>query len=72
MSEPGTAPAPEGVDALLDRLESVIARLAVHSEPIEEMVVAYEGGLALLAVAQGRLEELAQRSGPPDPAPKPH
>ena len=54
-----------GVDELLDQLELVIARLASASDPIEDLVVAYEEGLRLLTEAGGRLERLAAGAGVP-------
>ena len=59
MAEPG-------VDHLLDELEKVVGRLAEAREPMEELVVAYEQGLKLLAAAQerlARLAEVAERAG---------
>ena len=53
------------VDLLLDRLDSVIARLAEAKEPIEELVVAYEEGLRLLEEAEERLERLGREGGVP-------
>jgi exonuclease VII small subunit len=52
MAEPG-------VDDLLERLEKVVARLAEARDPIEELVVAYEDGLRILAQAEERLARLA-------------
>jgi exonuclease VII small subunit len=53
------------VDRILDRLDSIIARLAEAKEPIEELVVAYEEGLRLLEEAQERLERLGREAGVP-------
>jgi exonuclease VII small subunit len=53
------------VDRLLDRLDSIIARLAEAKEPIEELVVAYEEGLRLLEEAAERLERLGREAGVP-------
>jgi exonuclease VII small subunit len=53
------------VDRLLDRLDSIIARLAEAKEPIEELVVAYEEGLRLLEEAGERLERLGREAGVP-------
>jgi exonuclease VII small subunit len=53
------------VDRLLDRLDSIIARLAEAKEPIEELVVAYEEGLRLLEETQERLERLGREAGVP-------
>ena len=50
------------VDELLDRLESITARLAEAKEPIEELVVAYEDGVRLLAEAQARLALLEKQA----------
>jgi exonuclease VII small subunit len=55
MAEPG-------VDQLLDELEKVVARLAEAREPVEELAVAYEDGIRILAEAQARLEKLAQEA----------
>ena len=57
----------EGVDALLDRLESAIARLSDSSAPIEELATAYEEGLLLLARAEERLTQLAAGASLPMP-----
>lgn len=57
-----------GVDQLLDELEKVVARLAEAREPIEELVVAYEDGLRLLAEAEARLGRLAETAGAAGPA----
>jgi exonuclease VII small subunit len=56
MAEPG-------VDQLLDELEKVVARLAEARDPIEELVVAYEDGLRILAQAEQRLAKLAEAAG---------
>ena len=53
------------VDDLLDRLDSVIARLAEAREPIEDLVVAYEEGQNLLQEAEARLERLGREAGIP-------
>ena len=60
-----TAPAApeESVDAVLDRLEAVIGRLAEAREPIEDLVLAYEEGVRLLAGAQARLDGLGRDAG---------
>jgi exonuclease VII small subunit len=50
------------IDVLLDRLESITARLAEAREPIEELVVAYEDGIRLLAEAQARLALLEKQA----------
>jgi exonuclease VII small subunit len=54
--------AEESVDALLDRLEAITARLGTAGEPIEELVVAYEAGLKLAAEARTRLDVLAEQA----------
>jgi len=61
MAEPG-------VDDLLDRLEKVVARLAEARDPIEELVVAYEDGLRILAEAEERLARLAAAAEPAEAA----
>ena len=48
-----------GVDALLDRLEAAIRRLAAGQAPVEELVADYEEALRLLAEAETRLQSLA-------------
>lgn len=53
------------VDRLLDRLDSIISRLAEAKEPIEELVVAYEEGLRLLEEAEERLVRLGREAGVP-------
>jgi len=60
-----TAPAiaEESIDAVLDRLEAVLGRLAEAREPIEDLVLAYEEGVRLLAGAQARLEALGRDAG---------
>ncbi|HVD00984.1 MAG TPA: exodeoxyribonuclease VII small subunit [Candidatus Dormibacteraeota bacterium] len=58
MAEPG-------VDQLLDDLEKVIARLAEAREPIEELVVAYEHGIRILAEAEARLAKLSETAALP-------
>lgn len=50
------------VDELLDRLESITARLAEAKEPVEALVVAYEAGVRLLAEAQARLALLEKQA----------
>ena len=59
----------EGVDALLDRLESAIVRLSDTSAPIEELATAYEEGLLVLARAEERLAQLADAAGVPSSRP---
>ena len=51
------------LDELLDGVERVIARLGEAREPVENLVVAYEDGVRLLAAAQARLEGLAEKAG---------
>ncbi|HEY8761892.1 MAG TPA: exodeoxyribonuclease VII small subunit [Candidatus Dormibacteraeota bacterium] len=50
------------VDELLNNLDKVIARLAEAKEPIENLVVAYEDGVRLLAEAQARLALLEKQA----------
>ena len=57
-----------GVDQLLDELEKVVGRLAEARDPIEELVVAYEDGLKILAAAQERLARLAEAAEAGKPA----
>jgi exonuclease VII small subunit len=49
----------QSIDATLDRLDAVIARLAEAREPIEDLVVAYEEGTRLLVEAEQLLTRLA-------------
>jgi exonuclease VII small subunit len=49
----------QSIDATLDRLDAVIARLAEAREPIEDLVVAYEEGTRLLVEAEQHLNRLA-------------
>jgi len=51
------------LDAKLDRLDAVIARLAEAREPIEDLVVAYEEGTRLLVEAEQLLTRLAAEAG---------
>ena len=53
------------IDALLDSLDKVIARLAEAKEPIEDLVVAYEEGQKLLQEAEARLQKLGREAGVP-------
>jgi exonuclease VII small subunit len=50
------------IDSLLDSLDKVIARLAEAKEPIEDLAVAYEDGVRLLAEAQARLTLLEKQA----------
>lgn len=59
-SEP-PGPETEGLDALLDRLERQIARLADGSAPLDEVVQAHEEAQRLIEAAQSRLRELQAR-----------
>lgn len=53
----------ESVDVVLDRLEAITARLGEAREPIEDLAVAYEDGLRLLASAGEQLAILQRRAG---------
>ncbi|MDQ6691727.1 MAG: hypothetical protein M3Z13_03060 [Candidatus Dormibacteraeota bacterium] len=55
----------ESVDRLLDRLETITARLGEAREPIEDLAVAYEEGLRLQESAGERLLTLQRRAGLP-------
>ena len=59
------APLELSIDALLDSLDKVIARLAEAKEPIEDLVVAYEEGQKLLQEAEARLQKLGREAGVP-------
>jgi len=48
---------------VLDRLEKAIGRLADGTAPLEELAVAYEDGLKILAAAEERLARLAAAVG---------
>lgn len=57
MSEPD-AP---GLDALLDRLEAVVARLADPGAPLERLVVDFEEAGRLVDAAQAQLDAATER-----------
>jgi exonuclease VII small subunit len=52
------------VDDLLDRLDKITARLAESKEPIEDLALAYEEGIRLLAEARARLAVLEKQAAP--------
>ncbi len=54
-------PEEPGLDALLDRLEKQIARLADGSAPLDQVVEAHEEAQRLIDEAQARLRELMAR-----------
>jgi exodeoxyribonuclease VII small subunit len=56
-----------GLDALLDRLEDVIARLSDPTAPLDRLVTDHEAAGRLLEAARTRLEAAAERvAGPPE------
>ncbi len=58
-----------GLDALLDRLEAVIARLADPGAPLERLVGDFEEASRLVEAAQAQLDAATARvSGPEPPA----
>ena len=64
----GEAP---GLDALLDRLETVIGRLSDPAAPLERLVADYEEAGRLVEAAQGRLDAVTERFARPEaPAPR--
>lgn len=64
MTEP---PREESADELLARLEACIARLGDQGADIEKLVAAYEEGMRVLALTEGRLEQLKLRAGLGEP-----
>lgn len=54
---------PASVDALLDRLERAIGRLADGSAPLDRLVAAYEEALSLAAEARAELDRVQERLG---------
>ena len=61
MTEP--PPPPANVDAILDRLEQAIARLADGSAPLDRLVSAYEEAKSLAEQARAELERVQERLG---------
>jgi exodeoxyribonuclease VII small subunit len=57
----------DGVDALLGRLEALVAQLADVSSPLERLVADHEEAQRLLGLARQRLEEAARRMAPDPP-----
>ena len=55
---------PGGVDALLDRLEKEIAKLADGSAELDQLVAAYDEARRLAADAGAELEKLKARLAP--------
>ena len=59
MTTPAPAPAPDpGLDAVLQRLETVIGKLADGSAPLDDLVAAHEEATRLVDAAQARLRAL--------------
>ena len=56
-----TEPPEQGFDALLERLEGQIARLADGSAPLDQLVEAHGEAQKLIDEAQRRLRELMAR-----------
>lgn len=54
----------DGVDAVLGRLEALVARLADVSSPLERLVADHQEAQRLLGLARRRLEEAARRMAP--------
>ena len=50
------------LDEILSSLERTIAKLADGTSPLEDLVVAHQQALKLLAEAQSRLAELKSRA----------
>jgi len=63
-----------GLDALLDRLETVIGRLSDPTAPLERLVADYEEAGRLVEAAQVRLDAVTERFARPErpeaPAPR--
>jgi len=62
-----------GLDAVLERLEKVIAKLAGGSGPLDELVSAHEEATRLVDEAQARLRALMTEldvEAPPQPSPE--
>ena len=62
-----TDPEGPGLDALLDRLEAVIARLADPGAPLERLVADFEDAGRLVDAAQARLDAATRRLASPAP-----
>jgi exodeoxyribonuclease VII small subunit len=63
MTEPHPAPDPD-LDAVLQRLEAVIGKLADGSAPLDDLVAAHEEATRLVDEAQARLRDLMRRLEP--------
>ncbi|HEY8641548.1 MAG TPA: exodeoxyribonuclease VII small subunit [Candidatus Dormibacteraeota bacterium] len=66
------APPDPGLDGLLERLETVIAKLADGSGPLDELVSAHEEATRLVDEAQARLRDLMKEldtDAPPQTSP---
>jgi exodeoxyribonuclease VII small subunit len=61
MTVPEVEAAAPGLDALLDRLEEVIARLSDPVAPLDRLVSDHEAAGRLVDAARARLEEAAER-----------
>ncbi len=60
---------PPGLDALLDRLEALIGRLADPTSPLERLVADFEQAGRLVEAAQGQLEAARARLDGPAEGP---
>ncbi|HEY4027185.1 MAG TPA: exodeoxyribonuclease VII small subunit [Candidatus Dormibacteraeota bacterium] len=67
MTEPEQGRA--GLDATLDDLEVLIARLADAGAPLERLVADFEEAVRLVEAAQGQLTAAAERVAAVDPGP---
>jgi len=61
-----TEPEALGLDALLDRLEALIAGLSDPMAPLERLVADFEEAGRLVGAAQAQLEAAAARLPAPD------
>lgn len=52
----------ESLDAVLERAEKTVARLADGRLPLEELILAYEDAVRLLGEAQTRFATLRERA----------
>ena len=62
-------PEESGLDALLERLEAVIARLSDPGAPLERLVGDFEEAGRLVDAAQVQLDAATERVGGPSPGP---
>jgi exodeoxyribonuclease VII small subunit len=61
-------PEPQGLDALLDRLEAAIGRLSDPAAPLERLVADFEEAGRLLDDAQAQLDAATERVASLEPA----